>query len=893
MKLVGIGVAGFTPTCGPTSIPMIVPLWADVDTRIGGTVNYRETTQPQILSKATADIQRAFPGINIILDWAFVATWDNVGFHGANGNCAGNTKRNTFQTILASSQDSQSFVIMLYNSVTWTSSAASRGNCTGLGGTVSAKAGFDFGDSFTFFDIGGSCSDTIVNLPSTTNVGQPGKWVFRVDHDLQATGCGNRLQNPLEQIDVTPSFVPIFGNIPITMEGPCLAGASRVQVRFNDVRPTTVNATVSSDNSATCVLPYLYHNGRISLDLLVTRVGGTVQTFRGFIYTKPQNSEIEFRLVNETTFEMSWNAGNFESGSKLDLELLELAGGVWTSRGIVKGNLSNTGHFSGHFSDEGASAIEKLSNIFVVKLQVDPGVILVSMDHPLISRTINELGRRTQAQISALCNSWYIRDAGPPNDAQPCPRTLQQAQADDRFQPVQALEPYNPEAEFGFEQSVPSDSGAGQRCVYRNGVLLVGPTSGGSVQKVSPNGPEGEIPHIEADLTAWFTCCYVSTDPLDCLKYYLRRPSDDGSNYVPPGPGSGIGDPHITSLDGHFFTFNGIGEFHFIKSDDGSFSMQGRTAQYITPDGVRTAASVCKSYVMQQRKCKVIVTVQLTITTTKIELLLDGIAVAYGTEFPYTIKHNGASITITSLLQITVTFELGYSFRFTHDRVHQVLNMVTMVAVENREKFKGLLGPFDGNINNDFTRPDGTIMPITSTYQQIHEYGMLWQINGSESLFTYPIGKSYESFRDPDFVPNFELPDLDRIPPEIVEMCRGSIECLFDWFVTGSTEFAAGSRDDAERFNDIVDSQAVACRRPATPVSGRLEVDNFLEGSTATLVCERNFHEIVGNGTITCVRDGSGALRWNRKMGECVSKCKNDDPWEEFLCEIEFGRIAK
>ncbi len=37
-----------------------------------------------------------------------------------------------------------------------------------------------------------------------------------------------------------------------------------------------------------------------------------------------------------------------------------------------------------------------------------------------------------------------------------------------------------------------------------------------------------------------------------------------------------FGDPHIVTLDGHKYTFNGKGEFTLVETHDGSFTLQGR-----------------------------------------------------------------------------------------------------------------------------------------------------------------------------------------------------------------------------------------------------------------------------------------------------------------------------
>ena len=61
---------------------MLVPYWADADTRPagGGTVYYRETTNSTLLDRASMEIQNAFTS-NFYPTHLFIATWDAVGFY--------------------------------------------------------------------------------------------------------------------------------------------------------------------------------------------------------------------------------------------------------------------------------------------------------------------------------------------------------------------------------------------------------------------------------------------------------------------------------------------------------------------------------------------------------------------------------------------------------------------------------------------------------------------------------------------------------------------------------------------------------------------------------------------------------------------------------------------
>ncbi|KAJ8298655.1 hypothetical protein KUTeg_022715 [Tegillarca granosa] len=147
----------FTPDPFPLSNDrrIVAPYWGDVDIRYGGNVSYRESTDPDLLTRATNEIHNVFPQqYKFHASWIFIATWDNVPFYGANSigmlKCK-NAKRfkyqlthsvfdlvlqrNTFQCVLITN-GRHSFAMFLYKKLTWTTGTASNGdNSTGLGGT--------------------------------------------------------------------------------------------------------------------------------------------------------------------------------------------------------------------------------------------------------------------------------------------------------------------------------------------------------------------------------------------------------------------------------------------------------------------------------------------------------------------------------------------------------------------------------------------------------------------------------------------------------------------------------------------------------------------------------------------------------------------------------------
>lgn len=77
----------------------------------------------------------------------------------------------------------RSFVIFLYadGEIQWTTGDAS-GGTNGLGGTE-AQVGFNAGDGIRFTSVPGSQTPAIINIDTTSNVGNPGVWIFQVDAD--------------------------------------------------------------------------------------------------------------------------------------------------------------------------------------------------------------------------------------------------------------------------------------------------------------------------------------------------------------------------------------------------------------------------------------------------------------------------------------------------------------------------------------------------------------------------------------------------------------------------------------------------------------------------------------------------------------------------------------
>ncbi|XP_029938701.1 sushi, nidogen and EGF-like domain-containing protein 1 isoform X2 [Salarias fasciatus] len=258
-------VSQFTPVAFPIAGDRraVAPFWADVDNRRAGTVFYRESRDPSILRRASGEVRTYFTEFpNFNATWVLISTWHQVTFFGGNSH----TPVNTFQVVLITDRE-LSFTIFQYNNITWTTGmhASSGGNLAGLGG-IAAQAGFNAGDGKRYFNIPGSRTGDVVNVEGTTNVGFPGRWVFRIDDaHVEVGGCN-------DSASVCPHLRPcmnggqciddcITGNPSFTCS--CLAGFTgrRCQIDVDECasHPCQNGGTCKDQiNSFTCQCPHGY-----------------------------------------------------------------------------------------------------------------------------------------------------------------------------------------------------------------------------------------------------------------------------------------------------------------------------------------------------------------------------------------------------------------------------------------------------------------------------------------------------------------------------------------------------------------------------------------------------------------------------------------------------------
>lgn len=66
---------------------IIAPFWTDIDTRKGGYLWYRTTTEHTVLQRGTNKIRSLFPELpNFSATWMMVVTWEDVAAYGCSSS---------------------------------------------------------------------------------------------------------------------------------------------------------------------------------------------------------------------------------------------------------------------------------------------------------------------------------------------------------------------------------------------------------------------------------------------------------------------------------------------------------------------------------------------------------------------------------------------------------------------------------------------------------------------------------------------------------------------------------------------------------------------------------------------------------------------------------------
>ncbi|EDV27739.1 uncharacterized protein TRIADDRAFT_53736 [Trichoplax adhaerens] len=307
------------------------------------------------------------------------------------------------------------------------------------------------------------------------------------------------------------------------------------------------------------------------------------------------------------------------------------------------------------------------------------------------------------------------------------------------------------------------------------------------------------------DEKAYDSCCR-QTDL--CHLYITRRPINSCAGYWPPWWSWFWGDPHVQTLDGKRYTFNGLGEYTLVDASNKYFVLQGRTMRSVVANSTeRAKATVFSAFAATQNDSDI---VQLTLNDTSdtVSLLINRtISINDDNLTNVTLSYNNVDISKSNGSYLVV-FSSGISLEISH--LTKMLTIAFAAPQSFRETTKGLLGTWNGNVSDDFLRPDGTYLDVNATEEDIYySFGEEWRITDEESLFTYPTGISTDNFTDPNYVPNFSKdPEVlfkndTELKEKALKICGSDRTCLYDVAETANLQLAARSKDIDQQYERV------------------------------------------------------------------------------------------
>ncbi|XP_065939071.1 uncharacterized protein [Magallana gigas] len=316
---------------------------------------------------------------------------------------------------------------------------------------------------------------------------------------------------------------------------------------------------------------------------------------------------------------------------------------------------------------------------------------------------------------------------------------------------------------------------------------------------------------------AYEWCCNASNGYASradvCQNFLSRRPVCTSDDFIASGAGGALGDPHLTTLDGLSFTFNGHGEFILLNASD--VQVQGRFTPFMK-DGKKQPATYISSIVGEQTGSD---KVEIRLNTTKdgAEILKNGVVLD---SLDLTNDQDWTKVSVSKSTDASSvhTWKMIFSNGLTAgvQLKNEMFQLVIESAALYKNNFQGLLGNFNDNPADDFTAPNGSVTNSTSNEEAIYNYGKVWQNSEATSLFTYD-GKTtgdndnWGSHVDADYQPVFFNPNLtamftdDSKRTTAISTCNNGAttddnptlrrECYFDFKVTDNADLASATSD--------------------------------------------------------------------------------------------------
>ncbi|XP_027739795.1 mucin-4 isoform X2 [Empidonax traillii] len=398
---------------------------------------------------------------------------------------------------------------------------------------------------------------------------------------------------------------------------------------------------------------------------------------------------------------------------------------------------------------------------------------------------IYRLDSRPRVNYRLWCLAWLDAEPAPAtwnSQLPPCPCSRPQAELDPRYRWSRGLADASTKM---LRTASPSPTGAGVRCLYQDGSFLEGWQERAWSLPIHPTS--------DRELEAFNWCCRRVGKPLFCSRFAEKRPRVGCEGYVPPTPAGAFGDPHITTLDGLTYTFNGLGDFVLLLTGDAhtSFVLQGRTAQTGTAQATNFVAFAAQ-YISTTTT-----TVEWTLGSQgDIQVLLNNetIQFSYSQDMGDEVYYSPGVLLINAS---SVTAVFDGTIAISISATSGILSVVCSLPDWYRNSTKGLLGVWDHDPADDFQMPNGTSIPVNSSEEEIYNYGMTWAV-GENSLFAQPLDSLALNFT-PIFLSRLRQENENQYQLA-ASQCHGSKECIYDSLSTGNLALGLATQSLAADF---------------------------------------------------------------------------------------------
>ena len=291
-----------------------------------------------------------------------------------------------------------------------------------------------------------------------------------------------------------------------------------------------------------------------------------------------------------------------------------------------------------------------------------------------------------------------------------------------------------------------------------------------------------------------------------------------------------VGDPHVTTLDGHRYALQSTGEFVYLNG--ASLAVQSRfegskgTWTGATATAVRSGTHVIEFYLADAHDSS---SVSAVIDGREVDVGFTGLALPDGT---FVARRSGRN---DDRNLIVVDRQGSYVLIENHTSNQNVL--LGLTGADSAHVTGGLAGIPDGDRTNDFTLRDGTVVGFAEARTVDGLYGRFagsWRVRPSERLFTRGAASEFLT-REHTSVPETVF-GLGDFPPDAVtsarERCRragvrsgaATEDCAYDLLASRDDRWVA----DAARSRSSGGTGAPAGGGTDTATRGRTRADHPL-----------------------------------------------------------------